>query len=361
MTLSTLIRISLFALCITASAADARDQVRIVGSSTVLPYARIVGETFGKVYPQFKTPLIESGGSSAGLKEFCKGVGPDTIDIANSSRPIRSGEASFCAENGVTGIEEFNFGYDGIVFATSAETAGFDLTIEQLYQALAKELLVDGELVANPYQRWSEIDPSLPDIRIDAFIPGEKHGTREVLEDRIMSVGCMKSGTLAAWAEKLDAEEAEDRCVEVRRDGRAIGIAGDYTETLQRIQSNPGALGVFGLSFYENNVRQLNVAAIDGVEPSAATVASGAYPVSRPLFFYVKQAHLNVIPGLREYVDFFFSEDMVGAYSPLTEYGLVPVSARERRDIRAALAAEDAGMTYQDTDGRPQAAPGKNE
>lgn len=321
-----------------AGVAAARDQIQIAGSSTVLPYAKIVAETFGEAMPDFKTPVVESGGSSGGLKEFCKGVGPDTIDIANSSRPIKESEIEACKAAGVTEIQEIRIGYDGIVFAADAGNADLALEPQDLYRALAAEVVVDGTLVANPYRRWSQINPALPDAEIAAYIPGEKHGTREVFEEKILARGCADSGALEAIeAAVADEKEQHAKCVAVRKDGLAVDIDGDYTETLARIDANKSGIGVFGLSFYENNADRLKVATVSGVVPSVETIASGEYPVSRPLFFYVKKAHLGVIPGLKDYVAFFTSDDMIGPDGPLAEYGLVAAPDDERETIRKSF------------------------
>ena len=321
-----------------AGVAVARDQVQIAGSSTVLPYAKIVAETFGETFPDFKTPIVESGGSSGGLKEFCKGVGPNTIDIANSSRPIKDSEVEACKAAGVTEIQEVKIGYDGIVFATDSGNADLKLEPKDLDQALAAEVVVDGKLVANPYKKWSEVNKDLPDVEIAAYIPGEKHGTREVFEEKILAKGCKDVGAVdVIKAAVADEKEQHAKCVAVRKDGLAVDIDGDYTETLSRIAANKSGIGVFGLSFYENNADKLKVATVSGVVPSTETIASGEYPVSRPLFFYVKKAHLGVIPGLKEYVEFFTSDDMIGPDSPLAEYGLVAAPDAEREEIRQAF------------------------
>lgn len=321
-----------------AGAAAARDQVQIAGSSTVLPYAKIVAETFGETFTNFKTPVVESGGSSAGLKEFCKGVGPETIDVANSSRKIKDSEVEACKAAGVAEIQEVKFGYDGIVFAVDASNKDLALTPADLYQALAAELVVDGKLVPNPYTKWSEINKELPDVEIAAFIPGEKHGTREVFEEKIMTHGCKDTKAADVIKTLVDEKTAPKKCTAVRKDGKAVDIDGDYTETLARIDANKTAIGVFGLSFYENNADKLKVATINGITPSVETVASGEYPVSRPLFFYVKKAHLGVIPGLKEYVEFFLDDQMVGPEGPLAAYGLVPAPDAEREAARTQFA-----------------------
>ena len=321
-----------------AGVAVARDQVQIAGSSTVLPYAKIVAETFGETFPDFKTPIVESGGTGGGLKEFCKGVGPDTIDIANASRAMKADEVEACKTAGVTEIQEVKIGYDGIVFATDAGNADLKLEPKDLYLALAAEVVVDGKLVANPYKKWSEVNAALPDAEIAAYIPGSKHGTREVFEEKVLAHGCKDSGAQDVIKAAIsDAKEQLAKCVAVRKDGMAVDIDGDYTETLARIAANKSGIGVFGLSFYENNADKLKVATINGIVPSTETIASGEYPVSRPLFFYVKKAHLGVIPGLKEYVEFFTSDDMIGPDSPLAEYGLVSAPDAEREEIRKAF------------------------
>lgn len=314
--------IALFAF--STGVAAARDQVQVAGSSTVLPYASIVAEAFGENF-EFPTPVVESGGSSAGLKRFCEGVGENTIDIANASRAIREKEIKACAESGVTEIIEVRFGYDGIVFASQIDGPAFDaFTEEQWYKAMAAEVVVDGALVSNPFTKWSEIDPALPDADIQAFIPGTKHGTREVFEEKVILAGCEVSGALEAMLGMgKDEDAAEDACMSVRTDGRAVDIDGDYTETLARIDANPQGVGVFGLAFYENNTDKLKVATMDGVVPSTESISTGEYPVSRPLFFYIKGAHIGVVPGLKEFAQFFVMDEIAGPDGPLAEYGLV--------------------------------------
>lgn len=322
------------ALAASAGYAAARDQVQVAGSSTVLPYAKIVAEQFGETFTNFKTPVVESGGSGAGIKEFCKGVGEDTIDIANSSRKIKDDELKSCADAGVKDVQEIQIGYDGIVFATDIAGPDWALVPADIYKALAAQVLVDGKLVDNPNTKWNQVNPNLPDWDIAAYIPGSKHGTREVFEEKLMSEGCDKDGLTAAGVAKDDLTKT---CVAVRKDGKAVDIDGDYTETLARIDSNKTGVGVFGLAFYENNADKLKVATVEGIVPSTETIAKGEYPVSRPLFFYVKKAHLGVVPGLKEYVEFFLDDQMVGPEGPLAEYGLVAAPDAERAAQRDAF------------------------
>lgn len=321
LTVSTL---ALAAVSATAASAQGRENVQIAGSSTVLPYATIVAEAFGENF-DFPTPVVESGGSSTGLRRFCEGVGENTTDIANASRPIRASEIETCAANGVTDIIEVRIGYDGIVFASDINGNSFEFTPADWYLALAAELPVDGAMVANPNTTWDQVNDAFPAQAIAAFIPGTRHGTREVFDERVILQGCEDTGAMAAIMEINGGDEdaAEEACMAIRGDGVSVDIDGDYTETLARISANPEGIGVFGLSFYQNNTSVLQVATMNGVVPSVDSIASGEYPVSRPLFFYIKAAHLDVIPGLQEYADFFVSDDIAGPWGPLAAYGLV--------------------------------------
>ncbi|MEL7299735.1 MAG: substrate-binding domain-containing protein [Pseudomonadota bacterium] len=316
---------SAIAITAIAGAAQARDQVQIAGSSTVLPYASIVAELFGD-NTDFPTPVVESGGSSSGLRRFCEGVGVNTIDIANASRAIRESEIAACAEAGVTDIIEVRIGYDGIVFASQIDGPAYDaFTPSDWFNALAPRVMVDGELVDNPHTMWSDFNADLPSEEIIAFIPGTKHGTREVFEEKVIAAGCEATGAFEAMmAAGMSEDDAEDACLEVRTDGRSVDIDGDYTETLARIDANANGIGVFGLSFYENNTDKLKVATMSGVSPSTETISTGEYPVSRPLFFYIKAAHIGVIPGLKEYAQFFMADQISGPGGPLATYGIVP-------------------------------------
>lgn len=314
---------ALSVIALSATAAAARDQIQIAGSSTVLPYATIVAEAFGE-NTDFPTPVVESGGSSAGLKKFCEGVGENTVDIANASRAIKDSEIETCAANGVTDIIEVRIGYDGIVFANASSGPDFVYTPADWFKALSAKVVKDGEIVDNTATNWSEVNPDLPDQEILAFVPGTKHGTREVFEEKVMLAGCEESGAMEVFAAEMgDEDEAETACMSLRTDGKSVDIDGDYTETLARIESDPNGIGVFGLSFYENNTDKLKVGTMSGVTPSTETIASGEYPVSRPLFFYVKKQHFGEIQGLKEYAEFFVADQLAGPDGPLAEYGLV--------------------------------------
>jgi phosphate transport system substrate-binding protein len=335
----SVLKLTVSTLAITAmsaTAAAARDNVQIAGSSTVLPYAAIVAEFFGE-NTDFPTPVVESGGSSAGLKRFCEGVGENTIDIANASRAIKDSEIAICDENGVTDIVEVRIGYDGIVFASDINGNSFAFTPSDWYTALAAEMPMDGAMVANPNIGWAQVNADFADQPIMAFIPGTKHGTREVFEEKVLLQGCEDSGALAAMIEMgIDEGAAESTCMAVRTDGLSVDIDGDYTETLARIQADTNGIGVFGLSFYENNTDKLQVATMSDVVPTTQSISTGEYPVSRPLYFYIKVAHVGVIPGLQEFASFFVADELAGPNGPLADYGLVSDPALA--DTQAAVA-----------------------
>ena len=303
------------AIIATATMATARDYVHIAGSSTVLPYASIVAEAFGENF-EFPTPVVESGGSGAGRKRMCEGVGSNTVDIANSSSVMKQDEWERCETSLQSEVKEVRIGYDGIVFAARLDTPGFEnMTPEHLYKALQKN---------STYTMWNEIDPTLPALEILVFLPGTKHGTREVFEKKVMEVGCETAGDYDVFLAQLgDKKKAKKECYTVRTDSRSIDIDGDYTETLANLSSNPTGIGVFGLSFLLNNTDVIYAANINGVKASTETIASGEYPISRPLQFYVKMAHLKSVPGLKEYIQFFISDEIAGPDGPLADYGLV--------------------------------------
>lgn len=311
----------------------ARDQVKVAGSSTVLPYANVVAEAFGKL-GKFKTPVVEGGGSGAGIKQFCSGVGEETIDIANSSRKIKPEEIADCAKNGVTDIIEVKFGYDGIVFASDAKGPDFAITPKDIFLAIGAQVPKDGAMADNGMKTLKDVNGAFPEWPVSMFIPGEKHGTREVFEQKVLWAGCKESGARELWEKATPAPKKEDvdkACAKVRKDGMAVDIDGDYSETLARLASNKQAIGVFGLGFYEANTDKLKVATVNGIKPSVATIADGSYPVSRPLFFYIKKAHIGVVPGLKEYAAFFLDKKNAGPKGGLVKIGLVPLPDNEMK------------------------------
>lgn len=335
-TLSKLVLATAVALSFTATAQATRDTIQVAGSSTVLPFSSVAAEEFGNNFAQFKTPVVGSGGSSGGLRQFCQGVGTNTIDIANSSREIRSSEVEACKANGVKQIVEVKIGYDGIVFASRIDAGTFALQPVHVFLAQAAQVPQNGKMVANPYTRWSQIDKSLPDQDILLAIPGSNHGTREVYEEKVVLDGCKSLPEVAAMAK----DDQGKFCVAMRTDGRVVEIAGDYTETLARLQAQKDAVGVFGLSFYESNRDRIKVATVSGVTPTVDNIIAGKYPVSRPLFFYVKGEHIGVIPGLQQFAEYFVADATSGEGSPLEAAGLIPLSDSERAEVLSAIRAK---------------------
>ena len=323
---------------ITGTANAARDTIQIAGSSTVLPYASIVAEEFGNTFPQFKTPVVGSGGSSGGLKQFCQGVGDNTIDIANASRKIKDSELAACKKMGVIQVIEIKVGYDGIVFASNAKKSAYKLRPQHVFAALAAQLPSNGKLVANPYTHWNQIDKALPNEPITLVIPASNHGTREVFQEKMVEAGC-ESYT---YFKNLDKDAQKSACSNFRKDGKVIEISGDYTETLARLKTSPSAVGVFGLGFYDQNRDKLRVATVNNVAPSEKTILNGSYPVSRPLFFYVKGEHLKSIKGLQAYSEYFLSKKVSGKGSKLEKAGLISMSDKERAQVLADLKAGKA-------------------
>ncbi|MGB1026286.1 MAG: substrate-binding domain-containing protein, partial [Rhodospirillaceae bacterium] len=301
-------------------AAEARDQIRIVGSSTVYPFATVVAENFGNT-TDFKTPVIESTGSGGGLKLFCAGVGTEHPDVTNASRRIKSSEVEMCGKNGIEEITEVKIGFDGIAIANSVTHAQYDLTKKQLFMALAKEVPVDGAWVANPYMTWADIDASLPAEKIEVLGPPPTSGTRDAFLELVMEVGCEEF----AECEGLSKDEFKAKAFTMREDGAFIEAGENDNLIVQKLQANPVALGIFGFSFLEENADKVQGSMISGVAPTFDSIADGSYPVSRSLFFYVKNAHVGVIPGLKEYVAEFTSEKAWGDDGYLSERGLIPL------------------------------------
>ncbi len=325
------------ALALTASvaltnAAEARDQIRIVGSSTVFPFATAVAEEFGKTTGH-KTPVVESTGSGGGLKLFCAGVGVDHPDVTNASRRIKTSEVERCAENGVTDITEVKIGYDGIVLANSTATEPFSITLQQLYLALAKDVPSDGGMVPNPNQTWREVDSSLPAVKIEVLGPPPTSGTRDAFVELAMEGGCKTFPDIKAL-KKQDKNAYKSICHSIREDGAFVEAGENDNLIVQKLDANPSALGIFGYSFLEQNRDKVQGSTINGVEPDFDTIADGSYPVSRSMYFYVKKAHVGVIPGIDEYVATFTDEDAWGPYGYLADKGLIPLPDADREAMR---------------------------
>ena len=308
----------------------ARDYISIVGSSTVYPFATVVAEQFGRT-SKFKTPKIESTGSGGGIKLFCAGVGVQHPDIANSSRRIKPGEVAECAKNGVKDIVEIKIGFDGIVVADSVASPRFALTRKAIFLALAKQVPdpKGGEkLVANPYKTWREMDPALPARTIEVLGPPPTSGTRDAFVELAMEGGCKAFPWIAAIKDK-DEGKFKSICHTIREDGRFIEAGENDNLIVQKLKANPNALGVFGYSFLEQNEDTVQGSTVDGTAPTFESIASGAYPVSRPLYFYVKKAHAASIPGIKEYLAEFTSNKAMGEDGYLSDKGLIPLPAAD--------------------------------
>ena len=314
-----------------AGAAEARDQIRIVGSSTVYPFSTVVAEHFGRT-TNFKTPIVESTGSGGGLKLFCAGTGDQHPDITNSSRRIKASEVKLCAQNGVTDIIEVKIGYDGIVIANSKKADTFKLSLKDVYLALAKNVpTAAGTTVANPHKTWKDVNPSLPATKIEVLGPPPTSGTRDAFVELAMETGC-KGFELANKLEKADTKAFKTLCHTVREDGAYIEAGENDNLIVQKLAANPKALGIFGYSYLDQNADRIQGNAIDGQAPTFENIADGKYPVSRPLYFYVKKAHVGKVPGIKEYMAEFTSEKAWGNSGYLADKGLIPMSDKERAD-----------------------------
>jgi phosphate transport system substrate-binding protein len=319
------------ALMLLAGSAEAqRDQIRIVGSSTVYPFATKVAEQFGRT-TQFKTPVIESTGSGGGFKLFCAGIGTDHPDITNASRAIKSSEVELCKKNGVTEITEVKIGYDGIVIANSRKAKAISLTRKQIFLALAKDVPDDnGGLKPNPYKTWKDVDSSLPNIKIEVLGPPPTSGTRDAFAELALEGGCKQFDWVKAL-DKTDGSRYKAICHSIREDGAYVEAGENDNLIVQKLDANPSAFGVFGYSFLDQNLDKVQGSNVDGVAPTFDNIADGKYPVSRPLFFYVKKAHADVIPGIREYVRAFSAESAWGPDGYLADAGLIPMPDDERK------------------------------
>lgn len=326
------------ALAVTTMAADAasRDYISIVGSSTVYPFATVVAETFGKT-GSFKTPKIESTGSGGGLKLFCAGVGIEHPDITNASRRIKPSEVEMCAKNGVTDIVEVKIGYDGIVLANAKTADNLSLTRRDIFLALAKNVPdpSGGErLVPNPYKTWQEVNSDLPAVSIEVLGPPPTSGTRDAFVELAMEGGCKTFGWLKAVGKK-DKNAYKAACHTVREDGAFIEAGENDNLIVQKLDANPKALGIFGFSFLDQNSDKVQGSRVDGVAPTFENIADGSYPVSRPLYFYVKKAHVGKVPGIAEYLIEFTSEQAWGPEGYLADKGMIPMPDQERATFAA--------------------------
>ncbi len=308
--------------------AQARDQIRIVGSSTVFPFTTAVAEQFGRA-GRFKTPVVESTGTGGGMRLFCAGVGPQHPDFTNASRRITGSEFDTCRTNGVTEIVELPVGFDGIVLAVKKGSPKFSFTREQIWKALARQVPVNGQLVNNPYQRWNEIDPALPNWPIEVMGPPPTSGTRDSFVELVMDVGCRNVPEIRAISDNRARQQA---CSAIREDGKFIEAGENDNLIVQRLTAGQaGLIGVFGYSFLDQNADKLEAKPIENVEASYENIASGTYPVARSMFVYAKRAHVEAIPGMREFIAEFMSERAMGDNGYLAQKGLITHPAAQRR------------------------------
>ena len=311
-----------------AGSAAARDQIRIVGSSTVFPFSTAVAETFGKT-SSFKAPVVESTGSGGGIKLFCAGVGVSHPDITNASRRIKKSEVEKCAANGVKEVVEVKIGYDGIAMGQSKAGADLKLTKKQIFLALAAKVPYGINMVDNPYKKWSEIDPSLPNVKIEVLGPPPTSGTRDAFVELVMREGAKAFPNI----KKLDKKPFRAISDKMREDGAFIEAGENDNLIVQKLEANPSAVGIFGFSFLDQNSDKIRGAEVEGVKPTFEAIADGSYKVSRSLYFYVK-AHVGVIPGIQEYVAEFTSEKAAGDEGYLTDKGLIPLPSADRKAMR---------------------------
>lgn len=320
-------------------AAD-RDYIYIVGSSTVYPFATVVAEQFGKT-TKYRTPKIESTGSGGGLKLFCSGVGLNHPDITNASRAIKSSEVKRCAKNGITKFVEVKIGYDGIVLASATNAPKFNLTLHDIYLGLAKYVPDPSgaeKFVVNPYVRWNDINEGLPNEKIEVLGPPPTSGTRDALVELALEGGAKTF----PWVEELKKSNKslyKEKTQTVREDGGYIEAGENDNLIVQKLEANPSMLGVFGFSYLDQNADLIKGAVVNDVEPTFETIADGSYPISRPLFFYVKVAHIGRVPGIHEYLNEFTSERAWGDEGYLSDRGLIPMPAKEREEMKKRVDA----------------------
>ncbi len=320
----------------TTAAQSARDYISIVGSSTVYPFATVVAEQFGKT-TRFKTPKIESTGSGGGLKLFCAGVGVEHPDITNASRRIKESEVRMCEKNGVAEITEVKVGYDGIVLANSTDARPVQLSRKDVYLALAKEIPDPSgaeKLIPNPHKTWKDVNRNLPNAPIEVLGPPPTSGTRDAFVELVMEKGGCKKYDWIAAMKKKDKGHYKAVCHTIREDGAYVEAGENDNLIVQKLDANPAAIGIFGFSFLDQNTDKVQGSTIDGVEPTFDNIADGSYPVSRPLFTYVKNAHVGTIPGIKEYLAEFTSEKAWGPEGYLADKGMIPMPEAEREKFR---------------------------
>jgi phosphate transport system substrate-binding protein len=319
-----------------AGAASARDQIRVVGSSTVFPFTTAAAEQFGRV-GKFKTPIIESTGTGGGFKLFCSGVGVGHPDMTGASRAMTKGEFEACNKAGVEGITEVKIGYDGIVLANSKANKPSEVTKEQIFLALAAKVPQNGQLVNNPYTTWNQIDAKLPQTKIEILGPPPTSGTRDAFVELVMESACKSFKEIQAL--KSDAKAHKAVCSAIREDGAFVEAGENDNLIVQKLVANPNAYGIFGFSFLDQNTDKVQGAKINGVAPTFEAIASGEYTVSRPLFVYAKNQHVSIVPGMKEFLGELTSDKAAGSEGYLATKGLIPLPAADLKKVRTGAQA----------------------
>lgn len=332
----TLLTFTAVASLAVPSLAHAKDQIQVVGSSTVYPFVTVAAEEFGNS-TDYATPIIESTGTGGGFKLFCSGVGADTPDVSNASRAIKDSEKASCAENGVKDITELKIGFDGIVLANSNEAERYELTKDQIFLALAKKIPNEGKLIDNPHKTWKDVDASLPDAKIEVYGPPTTSGTRDAFVELVMEPSCKDLPEFKAAYE--DKKERKKACHLLREDGSYIEAGENDNLIVQKLQSNPRALGVFGFSFLDQNSNTVQGSLVSGVEPTFENISDGSYGVSRSLFVYIKNAHVGKTSGLREFATEIVSDEAAGEYGYMSEKGLIPLPEDELKTMQGRVSA----------------------
>nr|WP_237444387.1 substrate-binding domain-containing protein [Sinobacterium norvegicum] len=327
---------ALTGLVSTVVQAQQRDYISIVGSSTVYPFSTVVAERFG-MNTDYKTPKVESTGSGGGFKLFCAGVGTNTPDITNASRAIKPSEVELCNSNGVKDIMEVVIGYDGIVLANAKSAAQYDLSLRDIYLALARNVPnPDGSetLVENPYQTWNDVNPALPNSRIEVLGPPPTSGTRDAFAELALEGGCKTYGWIRAM-KKQDKKKYKAVCHGVREDGGYVEAGENDNLIVQKLRANPTMLGIFGFSYLDQNADVVQGAKINGEQPEFEKISDGSYPVSRSLFFYVKKQHIEKTPGIEAFLAEFTSKKAMGEQGYLVDKGMIPLNSEYYAKIKS--------------------------
>jgi phosphate transport system substrate-binding protein len=332
--MSKIIKASILVFLISIQSSFARDYLRMAGSSTVYPFARTIAEEFGN-RTKFKTPIVESTGTGGGIKLFCDGVGDNAVDFANASRAIKSTELKVCKQNGIKNIIEIKIGYDGIVVANSNKAKPYNLSKEQLFLALANEIPMNGKLVKNPNQKWSDVDKSLPNTTITVYGPPPTSGTRDAFVELVMEEACVDNEVFKA--KYADKNVRAKNCHIIRSDGKFIEAGENDNLIVQKLKNDKNALGIFGFSFLEQNSGTVNGAKINGVYPTFENITSGKYAISRPLFIYFKKEQLPFVKGAKEFISEIISEDAIGEDGYLVDKGLIPAHEDDIKKMREGI------------------------